>query len=342
MKKKVTILSIQNMEWDDILKQMPKGKSDIYFSQWYYMMEKDAGHGEPVMFIYTDNTNHHALYPFLKRKIDNTDFFDIESAYGYGGPLVDTDDEIFIQKFENEFLFYCQTTNIIAEFVRFHPLISNEHIFKQNIDVIHNRETVWLDLNLSEQEIWMNEISGSNRNIIRKCEKNGLKVFESHDYEMFRSIYNETMDKVDAENYYYFNDEYYYMLNRNPNCILLLVEYKERVIAGAVFIKYGEYFHYHLSGSRKDALKYAPNNILLWEAIKYGKKLGCAKMHFGGGLTDSEKDSLFQFKQRFSSEKANYYIGKRIHNMDVYQQLISDWEKKKNRKAELLLQYREK
>ena len=103
---------------------------------------------------------------------------------------------------------------------------------------------------------------------------------------------------------------------------------------------YGNYFHYHLSGSKKDALRLSPNNLLLWEAIQYAQKHGYKKMHFGGGLSDSTEDNLFKFKSRFSKNYADFYIGKRIHNQEVYKILIDNWEAKHGERAQLFLQYR--
>ena len=49
----------------------------------------------------------------------DTLFYDIETAYGYGGPVVKKHDPDFENAFETAFLEYCQTDNIIAEFCVF-------------------------------------------------------------------------------------------------------------------------------------------------------------------------------------------------------------------------------
>lgn len=103
---------------------------------------------------------------------------------------------------------------------------------------------------------------------------------------------------------------------------------------------HGDYFHYHLAGSLKETLKFAPNNLLLWEAIKYAHEKGYKRMHFGGGLTNSMDDNLFRFKSSFSKERADFYIGKRVHNEEVYDYLIGKWEEKNNKKKKLFLQYK--
>ncbi|MBU3190615.1 GNAT family N-acetyltransferase [Clostridium bowmanii] len=333
-------------EWNLYLNKLPTYVQDIYYTSEYYKMYELNGDGKGKLFIYYDIYGNIAFYPFVLREIEgyklDDKYYDIETAYGYGGPILNCSDGEFMKDLEECFIDYCKKNNIVAEFVRFHPLIKNEKLLNNNIDIIHNRTTVWLDLTKRLEEIWDQDIISKNRNMIRKAEKNGLHVEESKDFETFNKIYNSTMNKVHADSYYYFNDSYYETIKDNNNYILLNVKKDNLVIASAIFMGYGDYFHYHLAGSLKEYLKFAPNNLLLWEAIKYAQKKGYKKMHFGGGLTNSIEDNLFKFKSSFSKECADFYIGKRIHNQEVYDYLIRKWEEKNNEKAKILLQYRAK
>lgn len=339
----VDLISSDNKEnWNNYLNMLGDTYKDIYFSCEYQKLYEKNGDGKARLFVYKDGINI-GMYPFLINEIDydaNEKYYDIQSAYGYGGPIINNKDEEFLNKFENAFLQFCNQSNIIAEFIRFHPLIKNEGIFKRNIIKLHNRNTVYLDLNKGIKRIWDEDIKSKNRNMIRKAKKNGLVVEESKNYKSFKEIYLKTMINVGAKEYYYFDDYYYDSMSKSENCILLNVKMDEEIVASALFLFYGDYFHYHLSGSVKEYCKLGPNNLLIWEAIK----LACSKekkaFHLGGGLTDSLDDSLFKFKSSFSKNIADFYIGKRIHNKKVYEKLISEWEKKNNRKSNLFLQYR--
>lgn len=336
-------ISSDDVLWDYYIEKLPKKKQDIYYRKKYYSLNEAITSGEAELFVYEEDDNL-GVYPYIKRKIDLlTDeypYYDIETAYGYGGPILKNELPEFIDHFEAAFLEYCISENIVAEFIRFHPILNNSKTFRKNINVIHNRLTVWVDLRKSLDEIWMEDISKQNRNIIRKCIKNGLVVKVSENYDQFFELYNQTMQKVGAEEFYYFNTEYFENIKKDSDYILMEVSRNDEVLAGAIFIKYKNYFHYHLSGSKIESLKLSPNNLLLWEAIQFAKLNGCKKMHFGGGLTDSKEDTLFQFKRKFSSEYADFYIGTRVHNQQIYQNLIKDWELKHGESAKILLQYR--
>lgn len=338
------ILKSNDGLWDKYINELPKEKQDVFYTRQYCKMSELIEGGEAQLFVYEKGGNV-ALYPFIRHIVDykagNSLFYDIETAYGYGGPVIKKEDYDFERAFETVFLKYCQQENIIAEFIRFHPLIGNETIFKENIEVLHNRMTVWIDLEKSEDEIWMCDISTQNRNTIRKCIKSGLEVEVSEDYDEFFEIYNQTMNRVGAKDFYYFDKKYYDEIKNHSCCVLMHVKKNSETLAAAIFMKYGDYFHYHLSGSRQEYLNYAPNNILLWEAIKYAKRIGCKKMFLGGGLSDSLEDSLFRFKKKFSSVCKDFYIGKRVHNQKVYKELIQRWENEHGEKAKILLQYRQ-
>lgn len=339
------VIDCMDSKWDEYLAKFPLERQDIYYTAQYYQLSQILMHGNGKMFVCEDYNGDIALYPFIKRSVVDPclkeKYFDIETAYGYGGPLVKSSHSGFIRKFEEMFLDYCRNEQIIAEFVRFHPLFHNETFFQKYIQILHNRCTVWIDLEKNLESIWMEELTAQNRNIIRKCIKNGLYVEESQNYQKFMAIYNETMEKVGAEKFYFFKPEYYEAVRDNSQYVLLEVKQGDELLAGAIFMGYGEYFHYHLSGSRKEFLQLAPNNLLLWEAVRYAKYHGYKKMHLGGGRTDSKEDGLFQFKSRFSSSFSNFYIGRRVHNQKVYDYLTKEWERRNHQKAVRLLQYRE-
>jgi hypothetical protein len=337
------IYNVNDESWNINLSKFPIDFQDIYFSSEYYKMHQENKDGNAKLFCFKDGIGNIAIYPFLLNKINcnlDAEFYDIETAYGYGGPISNTVNQEFLSDFEETFIEYCNLNNIIAEFIRFHPLIENQNIFKKNIKIISDRKTIYLDLSKGIEAIWNEDIKSKNRNLIRKAIKNGLYVEKSTDFEAFKRIYYNTMDKVDARKHYYFNDEYFENVMVNDSNSLLVVKRENKTVAAAIFMIYGKYFHYHLAGSLKEELKYSPNNLLLWEAINYAIKNGCKIMHFGGGLSDNPEDSLFKFKSSFSKNFANFYIGKRVHNRKIYDFLIAKWENENNKKASLFLQYK--
>ena len=330
------VLSLSYIDkWNECFESLDIEHQDIYFTPAYYSLYQNYGDGEAQCFVY-EKDGKIALYPFLKNPITplgyelDKEYYDIQGAYGYNGLIASTDDADFIACFWEEFDAWCQDNDIVAEFMRFHPLLNNQRLASPKMKSFFSRHTVALDLNLSLDEIWTQQFSSKNRNMIRKAEKEGVEVVESNDYEAFRNLYDRTMTNLNAENYYFFPQSYYdeYQASFKDNSILYFAMLDGKVIAGSMFMFCEEYAHYHLSARDREYSKYAANNLILWYGIQKAKERGCKWFHFGGGTTGEENDSLLLFKQNFSKSKMDFWIGKRVHNQNVYDNVVSQWKNK--------------
>ena len=355
MSNKYEILSLDDSDvWKLYLEKLPVEKQDIYYTPEYYQIYQNYGDGQALCFVYQDD-NKLALYPFFKNSVNvlgyklEKEYFDIQGAYGYNGILSNCNDSLFKSNFFNAFNGFCQDENIIAEFTRFHPLLNNYSFSEQNMTVLKDRKTVCLDITQSNEQIWKRSYSSNNRNMIRKALKNNVEIIKStkqEDYSEFYNIYVETMRNVNSGEYLFFNEQYFedFIIQLPENHKLILAKLDNEIIGGMILMFHKEYAHYHLSSRKSEFGRYALNNLFLDYAIKEAQKLGCKLFHFGGGNSTNEKDSLLKFKSNFSKDKSDFYIGKRIHNNKVYQEVVSQWEQKNPYKIDtlknVLLKYR--
>jgi hypothetical protein len=328
------VLSLKdNKEWSCLLSMLPADQQDVYFTPEYYALYEQNGDGKACCFVYEENGKI-VLYPFLINTINklgyklDDEYFDIQGAYGYNGIVTSSKDEGFLARFHETFDTYCQEQHIVAEFSRFHPLLYNQVLASPKMQTFYSRKTVKLNLSLSEDEIWMGQFSSKNRNVIRKAEKEGVTIVESQDYDFFREMYDQTMRNVNAEGFYFFPPKYYDTFKETfgRNLELCFAMYEGKPIAGSMFMFSKDYAHYHLSGRDKNYYKIAANNAVLWYGIQKAKERGCKWFHFGGGTTGADDDLLLHFKQNFSKENGEFRIGKRVHNQEVYDQIVEQWK----------------
>ncbi|MEI6555031.1 MAG: GNAT family N-acetyltransferase [Paludibacter sp.] len=335
-------------KWDHYLDYFSEEKRDIYFEEKYVKLYENNLE-EAVCFVYNSDNNYF-IFPFLRRRFIYEDkaYYDFETPYGYGGPISNISDENFNYNGLRSFYDYCQTNNYIAGFVRFHPLLKNTLDFDQIGTVINDRKTIAINLQYPEEEIWLKEIKTKNRNTIKKGINNGLEFIEDASFDYFADfsrLYNATMHKLGADDFYYF-DELYYLKFREDikNSFLGVVTYNNEVISTAIFFYSNDYGHYHLSGSNRDYLELCPNNFLLWEAAKVFKRKGIKYFHLGGGTNSDEHNSLLEFKRKFSDKSYDFCIGKVIFNDTIYQLFCCEWETRNKEKAQLfkshLLKYK--
>ncbi len=317
--------------WDETLARFSaSGQNDIYFDHRYVALYATGG-AEVRGFVHEEDGEIFFL-PHLKRAIPTKSgpLFDMETPYGYTGPLSTTVDRCFLKKAWAAFRDYCREERIVAAFLRFHPLLENHHYAEGGpVRVIAERKTVFLDLDQDEDAIWR-EYASDNRNRIRKAMKSGVTVTQRDDtaaLKIFSDLYHAHMDELGADADYFFGEDYFNAIARlgRGRFRIYLAERKGAVIGGAVVLLSDRFAHYHLSSSLHDYFSYAPNNMLRHAVISGLLRQRWSRLHFGGGRGPDPKDSLFKFKRMFSKQEAQFYIGSFIADEAVYESLRSDW-----------------
>lgn len=332
------VLSLDNkQEWKESLQKLPIEQQDVYYTPEYYELYENYGDGKAQCFVFEKGEDV-ALYPFLLNSVNklgfdfDDEYFDIQGAYGYNGVISSNYETGFIDKFYDVFDEWCYNNNIVAEFTRFNPYIENHNFSLNHRDVLLNRKTVLLDLTQSLDEIWKNSFTSKNRNIIRKAQKNGYQIFIDNSQvgvKDFHEIYLNTMKSIGVDDYYHFHKEMFdLMVSSYWSDFLFVVDDKNNRLATMILMIYGEYAHYHLSGRNAELADNSVNNYVLFEAIKTAKEKGAKFFHFGGGNNLDEHDSLFRFKKNFSNDYLDFYIGKRVHNQNVYDKIVNQWQRK--------------
>ena len=326
----LTVFTLEQAEQWDITVQSFK-EYDIYWLSGYVKAFLLHGDGEPLLFFY-ENESSRGIHVVMKRDVSNdkrfaekilkNQFYDFVSPYGYGGWLIEgeTRDELF-----REYESWIKSNGIICEFVRFHPLIKNHVNCDRFYDVVQLGEVVHMELS-SPEDIW-NNITSKNRNMIRKAIKNDIVVFNGRFpkiFSLFREIYNKTMDKDSADEYYYFEEVFYQSILKDLpyNAQVFWAEKDEQVIAASIMLCANGKMNYHLSGSLREYSSLAATNLLLYCAALWGCENGCRTLYLGGGVGSGE-DSLFKFKRSFFKGDLNhFYIGKKVYDQKKYDDLL--------------------
>lgn len=330
-------------DWNNYLNLFPKDKFDVYSSPQYvrlYETEND----EAICFVCRSEIKV-LIFPFLRREFNfnGKRYFDFETAYGYGGPISNTDDIVFIQRALQLFNNYCTNNDYVCGFIRFNPLLGNSKHFESIGQVLLDRKTVGIDLTKSEDEIWMNSIVGKNRSSIKKSISRGLTFEADYSFtylEDFINLYNDTMNKLNAHDFYLFNNNYYKnWISNISNSFLGVVKFENKVISAAIFFFSNHFGHYHLAGSDPHFLKLNPNNFMLWEAAKELKRNNVKLFHLGGGSDGDSSNSLLSFKSRFSPLRYDFNIGRLVFNPNLYEQICNQWEEINAEKAVIFKNY---
>ena len=163
--------------------------------------------------------------------------------------------------------------------------------------------------------------------MIRKAEKNGIVIEHGQGMELFDQfieIYNATMDKDHAEEYYYFKCPFYESIHNDlrNNYEMFYAKLEDKIIAMSIMIFANGRMNYHLSGSDIEYRNLAPSNLLLYKAALWGCEQGFKTFHLGGGIGSGE-DNLYKFKAAFNKNSDyQFSIGKQIFDQAKYDELV--------------------
>lgn len=314
----------QSAEWDATVRSF--AEHDVYYLSGYVKAFHIHGDGDPYLLYYEDN-GLRVIYVYMRRKTTLEGVYDSVTPYGYGGVLFDGDtSEANRQAFWKAYVEKMKAEGIVDNFVRYHPVLANAVNMKFTDTVIDLGKTIAFDLE-SPEVIWDNIIS-KNRNMIRKAEKNGITIEHGKGMDLidqFTAIYNATMDKDHAEEYYYFKRPFYESIDRDlqDNYEMFYAMYEGRPIAMSIMIFANGRLNYHLSGSDIEYRNLAPSNLLLYKAALWGYEQGCKTFHLGGGVGSGE-DNLYKFKAAFNKNSDyQFSIGKEIFDQEKYDQLVA-------------------
>lgn len=277
---------------------------------------------EPTFFLHQRGEDfwYHA---FHLSAVPGSSWRDVQSAYGYGGPLCQCQGGGFLAEAWSAWRHWCLDQGVMVEFVRFQPLLENHRWYGGTIEP--NRQTVWVDLTAGDP--WSDYNSLTKRQI-KKSVKAGVEVSlrEPRTFApLFRSLYENFITERQAGQEYRFPGAFLEGVSSWEASHGLVAHHQDEVLAAVLLLAGSEVLEYYLGASTPRGRELGAMRALLHEGALLGQRLGCTRFHLGGG-TDSDKDNpLLFFKAGFSSLRANYHIGHYVHLPEQYQRLRQQW-----------------
>lgn len=343
-------------EWNSYLEKIPDNKKSPHFSPEYYKLFEERNEGKGICLIGAEDEKV-ILYPTLINSINELgydldgEYYDIQGAYGYNGPVTNCNDPVFLDKYSKLLLEYQEQSGIVAEFIRFCPVIQN-HEYLSYVKPIYALDNVILDLTQGMEHIWKYSFDNGVRKAIRRSANaklnflivQGSDVSEDN-VDGFLAIYNKTMSRNKVGEYYLFSKPFIRELfARMPQQTLLAFVLVDGKAISTELVLCNSWNAYgFLGGTLSEYYRLNPNSYLRHELLKYLINSGVKKYSIGGGK--SKKDSVYLFKKSFSKNiDSKFYIGKYTHNKKIYNAIVEKWSQKYPEKVSafgnLLLKYR--
>jgi hypothetical protein len=301
---------------------------DFYHTYDYHQIAKNK-EDKVVLIKYIEEDKIICL-PIIIRKIKGTDFNDATSVYGYSGPLQKNVDKSFDNSnFVEELSVFFKEQKIISVFSRLNPFIKNQETILNalgEVSKIGNLVNIDITKNLDRQRTLFSKITKRHINKANKFLE--IKICkEKNDLKVFKNLYYENMDRVNAKDEYYFSEEYFHELVNSTDfktdVIFAIDKQSGEIISAAIMIKTNKIIQYHLSGTKTAYLKLSPLRLLIDKMRINGTNEKFKYFNLGGGLGNRE-DDLFRFKSSFSKDFKSFEVWRYIVNKEVYNNLVQE------------------
>lgn len=135
--------------------------------------------------------------------------------------------------------------------------------------------TFWIDLTKSEDEL-LKSFSGKTRYNIKLAQRHGVKVMEATGDEAFQKYLDLTFETATRQGFFAHNRKYHELMWEylHPSIAHLLVaKYKVEIISTWILFVWKDFLYYPYGAWSGKYNNVMANNLMMWEAIRLGKKL---------------------------------------------------------------------
>jgi len=166
--------------------------------------------------------------------------------------------------------------------------------------------TFWINLTPSEEEL-MKGFSSKTRYNIRVAERNGVTVKEDNGSAAFDKYLELTRETIRRQGFYAHSEKYHrlmWMILRKAGIAhLLTASYKGETITTWILFSWKDFLYYPYGASTEEHKNVMANNLMMWEAIKFGKKLGLRTFDLWGR---EEGKGFTKFKEGYNPKVVEF------------------------------------
>ncbi len=286
--------------WDELVLST-KNYSFFHSSNWARVLHESYGY-RPLYYTVLKNGKLNILIPFMEvksiltgRRVVSLPFSD------YCEPIVNETN--YFHEFFEYLIKYGREAGWKSIEIRDGNNFTKETPFASYY--VHT-----LDLSKNTEQIFSGFQDSVKRNI-KKGSKEGVEVDISNSPESIRKFYSlncATRRKhgLPPQPYYFFKKVYKHIIAQYSG-LAALASYKKNVIAGAIYFHFGDKAIYKYGASDENYQALRPNNLIMWEAIRWFSQNGYKSLSFG--RTDPENEGLRRFKKGWGTTEAiiKYY-----------------------------------
>ncbi len=167
-------------------------------------------------------------------------------------------------------------------------------------------ETFIIDLTKDEEEL-LKSFSSKTRYNIRLAEKHGVVVTEDNSDKAFKKYLELTFSTARRQGFYAHTKKYHQLMWEylKPAGIahLLTAKYGGKILTTWILFVWKDTLYYPYGASSEEHKEVMANNLMMWEAIRFGKKMGLKKFDLWG---KEEGKGFTKFKEGYNPQVVKF------------------------------------
>lgn len=184
---------------------------------------------------------------------------------------------------------------------------------------LFTKYTFVLDLTKSEEELLKNMHAKARYNI-KVAQKHNVIVEEDNSNEAFEEYLRLTKETTIRQKFYAHTENYHrlqwetlpHAVNKHQlSSHLFVAKYKKKILTAWIVFVFKDALYYPYGASSSENREVMASNLMMWEVIRYGKKLGLKTFDMWGALgPEPDKNDpwygFHNFKQKYGPEHVEF------------------------------------
>jgi lipid II:glycine glycyltransferase (peptidoglycan interpeptide bridge formation enzyme) len=309
--------SIDINKWAEFVKNHPDGNA--FQTPEMFRIYKSAKFYEPVVIICEDEITEiqGLIVSVIQREFSGVLGKLSSRSIIWGAPLIKGNNpeilNILLKGYDN----YIKKKAVYTQIRNLWDTEELKNDFEKCGYIYEDHLNILIDLTKSEEILWK-EIYSRRRSQINKSERKGISVKIFDEPVLVEESYNILLDVYERAKLPLPGREFFKEANK------ILAEkgylkffgafYNDRIVGVMYLLCYnGRTYEWYI-GSYLDYMRMHPNDLVIWEILKWGKENGYRIFDFGGAGRPDREYGVREYKKKFGGATLNLGRYQKVHN----------------------------
>ena len=237
-----------------------------------------------------------------------------------GGPLVDNNNERIASELIENHKKIVRNKGVVIQYRNFYNLLPLNEVFRSKSFIFESHLNILIDLSKGTEKLWQ-ELHDGRKKKVKSAINAGLTVQVSQNaisVEQIQNGYNIIKKVYESAELPLANIDLLINASKNGSLLLFELEYNNLIIGVRFVLKFKNDLYGWYAGSLSKYYSNFPNDLLIWETLKWGAENGFKLFDYGGAGNPNVDYGVRKFKIQSGGEIVNYGRYELVHKPIAY------------------------